>query len=170
MYSQAIAGNEGDATLYGNRSAAYLAQGLLEQALWDARKAVTLRPEWGKGHYRLAAALSALNRWPEAAAALTAGAAADPGNSDMVRRWLDGCSLFPSPSSAFFQIQQRTTPPFLLPRHRRPSWQRRGRRWRRTSRPAARRRGPSAARWWRGCGRRGGRTPASRPSTSSSRA
>ena len=98
MYSQAIAGDEGDAALYSNRSAAYLAQGLLEQAVWDAKKAVALRPEWGKGHYRLGAALSALNLWPEAAAALAAGAAADPENGDMVRGWLAGWAAGCAPS------------------------------------------------------------------------
>ncbi|KDD73371.1 hypothetical protein H632_c2245p0, partial [Helicosporidium sp. ATCC 50920] len=41
-YSQAIAGRESDATLYSNRSAAYLRQGLYEQALWDAEKSASL--------------------------------------------------------------------------------------------------------------------------------
>ena len=52
MYSQAIAGAETDHTLFGNRSAAYLALGLYEEALQDAQKAVALCPTWAKGHYR----------------------------------------------------------------------------------------------------------------------
>lgn len=52
MYSQAIAGAETDHTLFGNRSAAYLALGLYEEALQDAQKAVALNPTWAKGHYR----------------------------------------------------------------------------------------------------------------------
>lgn len=52
MYSQAIAGAETDHTLFGNRSAAYLALGLYEGALQDAQKAVALCPTWAKAHYR----------------------------------------------------------------------------------------------------------------------
>ena len=52
MYSQAIAGAEMDHTLFGNRSAAYLALGLYEESLQDAQKCVALCPTWAKGHYR----------------------------------------------------------------------------------------------------------------------
>ena len=52
MYSQAIAGAEGDATLFGNRSAAYLAAGLYQDAILDAQKAKALSPAWSKGFYR----------------------------------------------------------------------------------------------------------------------
>ena len=52
MYSQAIAGAEGDGTLFGNRSAAYLAVGLYQEATLDAQKATTLSPTWAKGFYR----------------------------------------------------------------------------------------------------------------------
>ena len=57
MYSQAIAGAEGDATLFGNRSAAYLAAGLYQDAILDAQKATTLSPAWAKGFYRRAPTL-----------------------------------------------------------------------------------------------------------------
>ena len=52
MYSQAIAGDEKDHTLFGNRSAAYITLGLYEEALLDAQKCVALYPSWQKGHYR----------------------------------------------------------------------------------------------------------------------
>ena len=58
MYSQAIAGAEGDATLFGNRSAAYLAAGLYQDAILDARKATALAPAWAKGFYRCALTVS----------------------------------------------------------------------------------------------------------------
>lgn len=54
MYSQAIAGAEGDATLFGNRSAAHLGAGLYQDAILDARKATLLAPTWAKGFYRCA--------------------------------------------------------------------------------------------------------------------
>ena len=52
MYSQAIAGAEGDATLFGNRSAAHLGAGLYQDAIVDAQKATALAPAWAKGWYR----------------------------------------------------------------------------------------------------------------------
>ena len=73
MYSQAIAGDETDHTLFSNRSAAYLAVGLLVAALWDARKTVELRPEWPKGYYRLGCALESMNELESALAAFEKG-------------------------------------------------------------------------------------------------
>ena len=58
MYSQAIAGAEGDAALFGNRSAAYLGAGLYQDAILDARKATALAPAWAKGFYRRAPKLN----------------------------------------------------------------------------------------------------------------
>ena len=52
MYSQAIAGEPKDHALFSNRSAAYMALGLFEQAVWDAQKSITLNDEWAKGFYR----------------------------------------------------------------------------------------------------------------------
>lgn len=51
-YSQAIAGDEHDETLFANRSAAYLAQQLLDEAVNDAATTVQLKQTWPKGHYR----------------------------------------------------------------------------------------------------------------------
>lgn len=52
MYDQAVAGAPNDATLRGNRAAAYLALGLYLEAACDARAAVELDPAYTKGHYR----------------------------------------------------------------------------------------------------------------------
>jgi tetratricopeptide (TPR) repeat protein len=70
MYTQAIAGDSQDATLFANRSAACLASGLYDQALADAQKATELKPTWPKSHYRLGCAAAALNQWELSAASL----------------------------------------------------------------------------------------------------
>jgi predicted RNA methylase len=85
MYSQAIAGDETDHTLYSNRSAAHLAVGLLDAALVDAQKTVSLHPEWPKGYYRLGCALESMNEMESALAAFQRGAqlaASGPGTPD----------------------------------------------------------------------------------------
>jgi len=50
----------GAATLYSNRSASYMLMGEPRRAVEDARSAISAKPEWCKGHYRLASALEAL--------------------------------------------------------------------------------------------------------------
>ncbi|KAK9803026.1 hypothetical protein WJX72_005333 [[Myrmecia] bisecta] len=86
MYSQAIAGAPLDHTLFGNRSAAYLALGLYEEARLDAAKAVKLKPDWPKGHYRLGCVFLAVCQWADAKAAFEAGLQVDPANKDMASR------------------------------------------------------------------------------------
>ena len=86
MYSQAIAGETGDHTLFGNRAAAYLALGLYEEAAWDARKAAALAPDWPKAFYRLGCALLGLSQWEQAAQVLQQGLCLDPGNADMAAK------------------------------------------------------------------------------------
>eukprot|EP00889_Picochlorum_renovo_P007052 jgi/Picre1/34082/NNA_001557.t1 len=86
MYSQAIAGNETDHTLFSNRSASYLAIGLLEQALWDAQKSVSLKPDWGKGYYRLGCALESLNNWEAAYTAFSKALELEPNDSVLTKK------------------------------------------------------------------------------------
>ena len=86
MYSQGIAGNENDHTLFGNRSAAYLAIGLLDQALLDAQKAVTLEPAWAKGYFRLGCALENINEWEAALAAFSEGSKLEPGDKVLLKK------------------------------------------------------------------------------------
>ena len=90
MYTQAVAGDESDHTLFSNRSAAYLALGLYEQALWDANKCTTLKPDWAKGYYRQGCAYLVLSQWEAAATALQRGADLDPRSSETVRAWSGG--------------------------------------------------------------------------------
>ena len=54
LYSQAIAGDEHNAALFCNRAAAYLGMCSRSAALDDAQKAVKLKPDWTKAHYRCA--------------------------------------------------------------------------------------------------------------------
>ncbi|KAG7675099.1 hypothetical protein Ndes2526A_g07853 [Nannochloris sp. 'desiccata'] len=86
FYSQAIAGDPKDKTLFSNRSAAYLASGLYEQALWDAESAVSLDNAWSKSYYRLGCAHTALNQWNNAVHALQKAAELDPSSIDIKSR------------------------------------------------------------------------------------
>ncbi|KAJ7717819.1 thioredoxin-domain-containing protein [Mycena maculata] len=70
-YTAAIALAPNSATLYGNRSIAYLKSTPpeLDLALADAQKATEVEPKWGKGYARLGEALQALERDEESAKA-----------------------------------------------------------------------------------------------------
>ena len=65
-YSNAITFDPDFHILNSNRSAAYLANGEKLRTLQDAKKCVQLRPEFVKGHGRLAASMMSLGRWNEA--------------------------------------------------------------------------------------------------------
>lgn len=52
MYTQAIAGADRDGSLFCNRSAAFLAMGLFNEAKQDALKAVKLDSSNPKAYYR----------------------------------------------------------------------------------------------------------------------
>ncbi|TMW57239.1 hypothetical protein Poli38472_003164 [Pythium oligandrum] len=68
-YTKAIDLDSSSHILYGNRAAAYHRLKQYTKALADAKKAVELDGSWVKGHYRMASALSALERYEEAAEA-----------------------------------------------------------------------------------------------------
>ena len=57
------------AALYSNRAAAHVALNQPEYAVVDATKAISIRPEWHKGYFRLGQAYRALDKLPEALAA-----------------------------------------------------------------------------------------------------
>lgn len=86
MYTQAIAGAPGDATLHGNRSAAKLALGEHDGALLDATRCVELDPEWAKGHYRLGCALACFGEWIAAARSFQRADLLAPGSKDIAER------------------------------------------------------------------------------------
>ena len=66
QYSNAITFDPEYHILYSNRSAAYLANVDKSKSLVDAKKCVSLKPEFVKGHSRLASSMISLGRWNEA--------------------------------------------------------------------------------------------------------
>ena len=65
-YSIAITFDPEFHILYSNRSAAYLANGEKSRALADAKTCVSIKPDFVKGHGRLASSMLSLGRWNEA--------------------------------------------------------------------------------------------------------
>eukprot|EP00249_Psilotum_nudum_P017854 c26523_g1_i1 orf=190-1134(+) len=66
VYTQAIRADPCNATLYSNRSAAFLSLSKVTKALADAETTVKLRPTWEKGYFRKGCALEAMGRYEEA--------------------------------------------------------------------------------------------------------
>lgn len=82
-FTEAIDIDATNHVLYSNRSASYASLGRYADALEDAEKVVTLKPDWPKGFSRKGAALQGLRRWDEAIAAYEAGLAVDPSNEQL---------------------------------------------------------------------------------------
>ena len=70
-------------SLYGNRSAAFLNLGDHLSARRDAEKAIETKPEYFKGHYRLACSLEAAGQLEDALAALDAALKLDVDNVEL---------------------------------------------------------------------------------------
>ncbi|XP_010964884.1 tetratricopeptide repeat protein 31 isoform X2 [Camelus dromedarius] len=68
LFTQALKLNPRDHRLFGNRSFCHARLGQPERALADAEVALTLRPGWPRGLFRLGKALMGLQRFEEAAA------------------------------------------------------------------------------------------------------
>ncbi len=81
LYSQAAELDPGSSVLFSNRSGALAALGVYEQALADADRCVSLRPDWAKGHTRKAAALHGLKRYMAAIEAYEAALVHEPDDS-----------------------------------------------------------------------------------------
>ncbi|KAJ7708936.1 hypothetical protein B0H17DRAFT_1031286 [Mycena rosella] len=71
-------------TVVSNRSAAYLESRDYIAALADAEMVIQLRRNWGKGHFRKAKTLVAMERLEEAAEALKLGLAFEPSNAELL--------------------------------------------------------------------------------------
>lgn len=70
LYNQAFSLSPNDHLILGNRSISHLKNGNVQAALEDAELAVSLKPDWAKGHLRKGNALKTLGRHGEAFKAL----------------------------------------------------------------------------------------------------
>jgi stress-induced-phosphoprotein 1 len=77
-YTEAINLDPKDHVFFSNRSAAYLSKGDASSALADGQRCIELKGDWAKGYTRKGAALHALRRYEDAAAAYKAGLAIAP--------------------------------------------------------------------------------------------
>ncbi|KAL0121072.1 hypothetical protein PUN28_008653 [Cardiocondyla obscurior] len=82
-YTDAIALDGNNHVLYSNRSAAYAKFEKYQQALEDAEKTVSLKPDWGKGYSRKGSALAYLGRYDESIRAYEKGLQLDPSNAQL---------------------------------------------------------------------------------------
>lgn len=82
-YTEAIAANPTDHTIYGNRSASYHNLKKYDEALADGAKCVELNAAWAKGHQRQAMALHGLGKLEESLESYDAGLKIDPNNAQM---------------------------------------------------------------------------------------
>merc|ERR1719238_569359 len=82
LYTEALALDDSQHALYSNRAACFLKLGRYAQAREDAQACVRLAPEFAKGHFRLALALQAEERYPDACAAFTKAINLEPNNKE----------------------------------------------------------------------------------------
>lgn len=84
LYTQAIGLDEKNHVLYSNRSAAYAKSNKYEEALKDAEKCISLKPDFVKGYSRKGAALSFLKKYDEAISVYEEGLKIDPNNQQLL--------------------------------------------------------------------------------------
>ena len=65
-YSEAFELSKEDHLITSNRSHAFFKAGKVEEALEDAERTISLKPDWGKGYFRKGMALASLGNMEEA--------------------------------------------------------------------------------------------------------
>lgn len=83
FYTQAIAADPGDHTIYGNRSASYHNLKKFDEALQDGEQCIALKADWSKGYQRKGMALHGMQKFEEAKDAYQKGLDADPANAQL---------------------------------------------------------------------------------------
>ncbi|XP_002993680.2 RNA polymerase II-associated protein 3 [Selaginella moellendorffii] len=86
VYTQAIKADPGNATLYSNRSAAFLNLLKVTKALADAETTVKLNPTWEKGYFRKGSALEAMDRYDDALAAYREALEQNPQSAEVTSK------------------------------------------------------------------------------------
>lgn len=79
-FTAAIGHNPNDHVFYSNRSGSYANLGKYEEALADAEKCISVKPDWAKGYSRKGLAALALKKFPDAKEAYSAGLKIDGNN------------------------------------------------------------------------------------------
>jgi stress-induced-phosphoprotein 1 len=85
-YTEAITLDPTDVTFFSNRSAAYAALEMWEEAAEDGRSCIKVNKSFIKGYFRLAVALRSAGKYKEAVDNIKMGLAVDPGNADLKKQ------------------------------------------------------------------------------------